>query len=503
MPDIYRDPSIVTQGEIAAFFYRQDDPSSKPQFVGLFGESIIDSLEKPLGDLTPIYRKDPTRPSAFQIIRKTRAAPELGSLTINEYIKRNTRSLLEQMRAQKCDYVLIVKIDSCGRPDNIASWDSVWVISGAQLTSLNAGTLQQRDSEEAVETSADLSIDDYERLFPVGFGEKADSVVLAEGVDVVYADQQSCGSCAPFSNGCQQFFVLTKANAGSPGLSSQIVFTTNGTTFDKDDVNSLAGASGVALQAVGTYLAVWSTTDNAHHYALKADVTTTPNTYNWTRVSTGYVVAKAPTCAIALSPSQVFIGGQGGYVYQATDITSGVTVLHDGSQTIETTNAIHATGQTLVTVHNNNKLLVSQNLGLTFTVETGPNAGVNLTSVFVRGAKWFIVGDAQGKLWYTQDGGLTWTQTLLPDQGNLTRIDDIQFSPDFSEVGALAVRTSSAGYVYRTVTGGRIWANNEPTIRQASTAPANVNAVALCGVDAIAGTGKKVSSTDGVILVAG
>jgi len=54
MPETYRDPSIVTQGEIAVFVYRQDDPASKPEFVGLFGESIIDSLEKPQSPLARV-----------------------------------------------------------------------------------------------------------------------------------------------------------------------------------------------------------------------------------------------------------------------------------------------------------------------------------------------------------------------------------------------------------------------------------------------------------------
>lgn len=493
------DASIVLQGEISTFYYRQDDLTSSPTFVGLFGESIIDGLTKSLGDLTPVIAKDPIVPNKFRIVRKTRGAPELGELTINEYIKRNTRAVVERVAKQFCDHVFFVKIDSCGRPDDVYSWDSVWVVTGAQMVTLEPGTLQQRDTSDPVEVVGTLSTEDFERLFTVRLGEKAGDLVISEVLDVIYADQQSCGSCAPYSSGCSALYGLTRANVGSPGLSSQLVYTLNGSDYSKIDIAALGGNEGNKIQAVGRYLVVISETLGGHVYIEKASLSAS----GWTVVTTGYEAGGSPRAIYSLSPQITYIGGQGGYLYKASDITVEVEVIHDASLTSQNCNAIHANGAYVLSGHDSNALLFSSNYGATFSLVMGPEVGVNIRAVWVRSATQWWVGTASGKLWYTVDGGTTWTQRTLPNQATLSEVLDIKFSPDFAEVGAIAVQTTgNTAAIYRTLTGGRIWLKENPGIIQLGTAPERLNAVALCGVDNIATGGKKVGSSDGVLAVA-
>jgi photosystem II stability/assembly factor-like uncharacterized protein len=218
-------------------------------------------------------------------------------------------------------------------------------------------------------------------------------------------------------------------------------------------------------------------------------------------VTTGYVVGKGATAAVVLNPNLILIAAQGGYVYKCTDITTGVSVVSDGTLSAQNLNAIHSDGQNVVAVGASNVILYSTNQGTTFSLKTGPAVGVALTTVYVRNATQWWVGCANGTLYYTVDAGTTWTQKVLPSQSTLSYVNDIAFSPDFPEHGALVVQTATTAIIYRTFTGGRIWSDQAAYIGQLSGVE-KFNAVALCGTGNIIAGGKVSGGTDGVIMEA-
>lgn len=495
-----RDVTIAMQGEVAAFYYRQDDLTDNLKYVGDFGASVIDGLTKPLGDLNPTYIKDPARANKFDIARLTRGAPELGEFTFLEYIKRTTRSVLERIEKQDCPVVFAIKLDNCNRPDDPDTVESIFVVPDLRLSSLEMGTMQQRDNNEALEYTGTMSHSNaWTRFFLLRFQEEADALILSEVIDVAYTDEVSCGNCAPFNSGCDVLFALTNANAGSPGLSSQIVVTRDaGDTYTKYDIASLGGKSGSAMTIVGSKMVVVSEADGAHHVAPLSDVSAS----QWSRVSTGYVGGASPRCIFALSPSRVFIGAAGGYIYKSEDVTAGVEVVEDGTLSTENANAIHGVGEVIITAHDNNVLKISTNDGLTWSALTGPAIGDNLTAVWVNNANQFWVGTNAGELWFTMDGGTNWTQRLLPDQDNITAVLDIKFGDVYSQFGAIAVQKTVTAEVYTTWYGGRRWYRESPEIVQLGTLPERINKLALCGSDHIAAGGLQSGSTDGVLAVA-
>lgn len=495
-----RDQTIAMQGEISAFFYRQDDLSDPVQFVGLFGESIIDGLTKPLGDLNPVYVKNPAVANQFLIARINRGAPELGEFTFLEYIKRTTRSVLERIAKLDCPVVFAIKLDNCNRPDDPDVYESIFVVPDLRMSALEMGSMQTRDANEPLEYTGTMShTDAWDRFFGLRFQEEAEALILAEVLDVAYTDEVSCGNCAPFNGGCDVLFALTSANSGSPGLSSQIVVTRDGgVNYNKYDIASLGGKSGSAMSIAGSKMVVVSEADGAHHVAPIADV----SAGQWSKVSTGYQVGGSPRCIIALQPSRVFIGGAGGYVYKSTDVDAGVEVVHDATLTTENANAIHGNGQVIMTAHDNNVILISSNDGETWSAITGPSVGQNLTAIWVNNANQFWVGDNAGQLWWTMDGGTTFTQKLLPDQSNLTAILDIKFGDFYNQWGAISVQKTATSEVYVTPYGGRKFYRTTPQIIQLGTLPERINKIALCGSDHIAAAAKAAGSTDGVLAVA-
>lgn len=496
---IKNDPTLALTGYLSLFAYRQGDLSDPVQFLGQdIGYSIVDSLTQPLGDLSPIHVKNPSQTNEFLIVGKKKDAPDLGEASIKERVKTVVRGKLERIKNQNCNHVFLAKWSSCQRPDDIDAWDSVLVISGAQMTELDWGTLMEYDATSEIELTGSMSIETADRVFITALGEIGESVVLAEIVDTIFADDLSCGTCAPYSDGCSVAFALTKANSGSPGLSAQVAFRKQDGTINTDDVNGLGTTNPNAIVAVGSYLMILSDAGVKHLYALKTDVLNTPNTYNWTAVTTGYSGTAGPRAAYVASPQSVFIAAGEGYIYKSVDITSAVTVLENGTLSTEDLNAIHGNGQTLVAVGNANIVEVSVNGGNTWSLVTGPAVGVNLTGVWVVSPNAWYITTADGKLYYTMDGGTSFTQRGLPDQSSISYINDIVFSPDNPEVGAMAVQTATDGYILRTITGGRRWASGSPYVRQMATLPEKFNAVALCGNEALVAGGKQASSTDGV-----
>lgn len=494
------DVVLVKQGEVAGFVYTKDNLADTVKPLLQFGQNIIETLSKNKGALNPIYAPDPITPNKVNIVDTTRAAPELGEVAFRERMRRETYNFLERKFNQDCNEIMILKIDDCDRKDDLNSWYSLIVIDKMRLNNIAHEALGTFDgSNNIVEMTGTFNHQNWERILPIKFQEFAGDEILAEGIDVIYFDAKSCGNCSTYSEGCNKIAVLTVSNSGSPGLSSQFVYTVNaGSIWTVVDISSLGGKSGTAMTGVGSYFLVVSETDGAHHYAPKSN----PSSSSWIRVNTGYVGGGSPRCIYVKDVSNVFIGGQGGYIYKSTDITASVTVLTDGTITAQNANAIHGVGETVVSVHDSNVVLYSANSGGTFSLVTGPENGANLLAVWAVSPFQWYVGTSTGKLWFTTDRGANWTQRQLPNQASLTEVWDIVFAEDLAEIGYVAVQTTSTtGLVYRTVTGGRSWFSDAPGIDELPVQE-RIRALASCGVNEVVAVGKKSGSTDGVVAIA-
>lgn len=496
------DVKQLKSGEIGVFAYSQSDLTDSPKFLGKFSENAAESLTKSKGSLEPIYAKG-TRPNQVKIVDFTRGAPELGENSFRERVRPETRNYLERVYKADCPLIFLWKLDSCGNKDDINSAESFIVIDQSLLNNIDWENIQVLDgSNPMVEITGTFNNLNWERIEPIKFVPYGESTIIAEALDVIYFDEVSCGACAPASNGCQKIAWITRANTGSPGLSGQFVYTENGgTTLTAVDLAPFAGKDPNRMVAAGQYIIITSEADGSLIYIDKDALSTV------TEVTTGLVGGGSPRAITANSAGEILIAGAGGYIYRSEDITTGVEVVHDGTVTTQTLNDIHWRGQTAVAVGNSNVVLVSNNNGVSFgAANASPEPGANLTAVWVVNKyKWWI-GTNTGKLWFTQDGGNTYTRKFLPSDVTAAVINDIKFSDELEEVGAIALESLTRGYVLRTVTGGRIWRSGSPLLDGIAASGAmsglRFNAVALCGVNEIALAGLKLSSTDGIIAIA-
>ena len=211
----------------------------------------------------------------------------------------------------------------------------------------------------------------------------------------------------------------------------------------------------VALAHVGSLLVVLSNEGGSHHYAEVDDILLGSAT--WTEV-TGYNASGSPNAMFAPDPLHIWVVGDGGYVYLLTDIAAAVTsdnIQDAGSATDQDLAAIHGFDQQhLVAVGAQNAVIFTAD-GLTWAAVTGPAPAVDLTTVWMKSQTEWFVGSADGKLWYTRNGGATWSEKGFPGSGTGT-VQDVKFSND--TVGFMSHTTASGkGRILRTIDGGYSW----------------------------------------------
>lgn len=488
------DVNIAKGGQTRVFVqYEGSSPANDYVYVGCMQ---LDGLSQELGELTPIYCPSSEVAEKWDIVDSTAAQPSLATTDFTQHMDRFLRDFWWDLRRKGCRFNMKVKLDSCGRPDDPHSFDSLIIVPGTKLTAFNLPTLNPitGDDNAALDITGSLQARTFEAFRPVQFGEVADTTILAEALDAVYSDQIQCGDCGVPSDGCQKAFVLTLANSGSPGLSSQIVYTSNGfSSVAAMDIPTLGGLSGNRVAAVGQRLVVVSQATGSHHHALMSDILA--GTVNWTEVETGYVAGKGPRAIYSKSPSETFVAAAGGYIYLMDNPASAVSVIADGSATTQDLNDIQGKAQVIVAVGNNNAVLVSQNAGATFALKTGPAAGVALTAVWVVNKNVWWIGCGNGAVYYTIDGGDTWTLAF----DDLTVVNDIQFVDEI--VGYIAGEVNGVGRIYRTADNGYSWHYQTPYVSELPSA-ARYNVVVPCGYNNVLAAGRVSVGGDGIVAVA-
>jgi hypothetical protein len=228
---------------------------------------------------------------------------------------------------------------------------------------------------------------------------------------------------------------------------------------------------------------VAATDGDAMHIALISEFTATDDP-SFTQINTGFVTGGAPQDIWSLG-NVAYLVGNGGYIYKTTDPASGVTVIDAGAATISQLNAVHMLSEEFGVAVGNDGVILTINNDLVSALATSPvGVGVDLNCVWVKSETEWFVGSAAGVLYYTLDGGATWTEKTLPGTAPSTVTDIAMASASVMYGGASFIRMPQGS--------ANAMPNND-----------GINAIAACeeDVDFLVGVGLNADGTDGFIVV--
>lgn len=477
-------PTDILETPFSRVFLIEDgaSPGNIPMYLGL-AAAMANTWKQ--GTLTPVRIPSPETYGNFETVDILRGARDLPQLTIQQRMQPALSDLLRIVR-KGCNVDVHVHIGACQNPSDFDNgWTLARVLELAKASDYSTSNLGAMDADQiAVVTEtvpfSGRNMFDLKRIRP---GEVGGAQVTDFVPRVLICDSATCGACGLSSDGCNVMFSASGAVSGSPGVSAEVNYTTDGgITWAQSVVNSMIiGETIVDMACVGTNLVVLSatgTTSNFHYASLASVVN---GTAIWSKVSTGFVATKTGNRIVSLDATHTWVAAQGGYAYFSADITAGVIVQDAGVATIQNLlNVAVFDHNNAVMVGASNALISTSSGGAAWSLVVGPSVGNSLTAAWMLSPTlWLIAGN--GSLWYTVNSGVTWVAKAFTGSGSGT-VRDIQFSS--SSVGYMAHDTSGLrGRVFRTINGGFSWT----LMPEETTVPlptvVSIRAIAACPED--------------------
>ena len=425
-------------------------PDSTMAYKGL---ARLGAFTLPRGDITPVSGPSPFSYDEFRVIDEVKGAVALPTTSIIMRLGITNPLLTEQ-----CPMHLQARYGKCENPrDPVGGWELILGYEQARIT--NVGGDQQTALEEAdravVLLTGDVTARKMWVIHQLSLAETGEAEVLREVAAIIVSDYISCGDCGYRSDGEQRVLaVVNGSGTGSPGLAPELLFSVDGgSTWDEYDIDSLTGNEQPSdIAVVGTNIVVPSQGSISLHLSTLTD----PDT--WTEVTTGFVAGGAPNAIHSEDSANTWVVGQGGYIYKIENPANGVfSVQAAGAVFNDNLLDIHGIdARNLVAVGANGLIVKTTNGGSTWTEVTGPTVAT-INKIWMRTAYRWLIGDAVGRLYYTQDGGITWTENVFPMSG-LGQVYDLGFCdhPD-SPYGFMVASDGTHGYIFRSLDGGSSW----------------------------------------------
>ncbi len=460
------------------------------------------AVAKGFGDVTDIECPDPHRPGQYVKIGQYQGAEDRAKVTLEGRLAMELRSELLRLGRKRCAIDVQLHFGNCQDLSAFNDFKKILFLEDVLIGAYNTddlGSLASGDTKE-VNENVDLSARNVYDIVGLSFAAKADDLVTNEVLDVAICDQISCGDCGDESSGCQKAYTITKAAGGSPSTPPDLVFTLNGgVTWYAHDIDCLSSAQDPsAVDCIGDYIVVVSNAACKHCYTSRTALLPGVDPV-WTAV-TGYT---APGCPNDLSSfgNGAFVVGDWGYIYLITDPTAAPVVQSAGVLTTSNFNRVSALSEDFAVAVGNSGVIAFTDDGVTWALSpTTPfGVGVNLLAVLAKTTKEWWVGTSTGRLFYTLNAGITWTEKTFPGSGSGT-VYDIVMATD--SIMYLAHTTAAGvGRILVSFDGGYSWI---VLPQDSSIMPANqkIARLAACQADPglLIGVGLG-AGTDGKILV--
>lgn len=451
-------------------------PANAASFYGIDTDfCAVSDITIPQGSQSPVQVWSPNTINRYLLVGRTSTPPALPSGDIVFYEKLGTvPKILDQ---SPCDLTAYIGLSNCKDPGDFGNgWNGYITVlpnGHAETVKLSArSTLPSGDGP--LEDTITVQWGQPYVIGPLAFGARAASSFATRPTDVVYYSDLQCGQCGVNDDGTQWIAAVLIHAAATADFAYSV---DGGATFTVSAmVGTASGEGPVAIDRAGNNLIVLEKTaggNGAYFYTTFNALSGVPVT-TFTKVSGGFVAAKTPNDMWAVSANEIWMVGDGGYIYKLTTVGSAVTVSDAGGATTSALNRIQKqlNGNVIVAVGAAGVVVYSLNSGASWAAATVVGAAVALVGLAVKSAyEWWVI-DTNGLVWYTLNQGTTWNASTIP--GALATGKDIVFVTD--EVGyVVGMNATPIGVLAVTFNGGHDW-YGAGTSRYLGALPADITA---------------------------
>ena len=481
-------------------------PGNRLTYAGVDGQyAAVDGVTVPeAGGIDPIWVPNPFVPGRYRLVGRSITPPDLASMTL--MLKEKHRFIPKQLKPIKCPINIYEPTGTCKNPsDFLRGWsDYVLIYSLGLVSEKDLGTRTTWDSDDAMEDSLSLTL---VSIYPIGslaFCQEASSEIDRQVVDVVFGSVEQCSGCGAEDDGTKRIYAVTKSSGGSPGLPSEVVYSLDGgLTWSQANIDGMTVAGdALAIEVAGQYVIVIGA--GAVYYSELNAETGVPGTF--TKVTTGIVDAGTPRDLYVASPREIWMCGDGGYVYKSTDVTAGFTAVLDGGVYTDDLKRISGDDDgTIVAVGANGQILYSTNRGATWTSSATTPTAATLQAINAKSDRLWWIGTATGLVYYTQNGGASWSQLTFSGSGTGQIYDIVSATEEVMYI-AKDDATPTAS-ILASWNGGQDWTTSSPRIVglpvfDSPTRLAVPDAEPGTAANTLAVGGIAGDATDGILLIA-
>lgn len=428
--------------------------------VYLLGCHDLGDLTIPEGDISPL-RCFKTDGSGWNVIGETTAPPDMPSTSIDTLLFRQ-RDWLEKMGP--CAFSLYALARDCGDASVFSNYVRGEILTNARLTEKTYANLAKR--EEDVEMTLSVPIKGWEVLDVDDL--HADLVAHASIVDqndVIANPEQRCqGDCGDTLTVGQDVYTVTD---GAGAAKPEVYLSTNeGVTFTAGATDPYAVADNV--MAITRFIVGKSTVrlvigldapagaQGSINYS-DDGFATAATTVNIGGAAAGHGVTYGGGL-FALDQFHIWLASAAGYIYKSIDGAVTWTAVESAGVTAGDYTQVHFCNTVDgVAVAAAGIVATSHDGGDSWQAATviGAGAAGNLTCQRFDQNR-ILVGDDAGKLWYSDDDGVTWTQITNFVGSGAGDVRDLHIVNDHV-IWMITDSAAPVGTVHHTINGGYNW----------------------------------------------
>jgi len=437
-------PTAITSKQGAVWL--QPGGANKPMYF--IGCAELDTIEEPKGSINLIRCFNPSG-EGWRTVATTEEPPDPITTTLTSLVFPGV-GVLDKIYT---NFGLYAFSRAAGRADNFSNYVRGSILANAKVASISRNSIAMRETDE--ETTREYSVEAEPpviEIFDLSVARQVTTELLALN-DVFYSDEgndtlelgQDVIAGADGGAGSANFLITANggstwtAGAADPFAVGEHIFSIVKFFIDATTVRYLVARNGVAATPA--------------EVAYSDDGGAT-----WTAVTVGAVVLQGAVdsgALFVLNQFNIWFCATGGYIYFSSDGGETWTAQESGILTVNDLRGISFFDEdTGYCVGDVDTVLKTTDGGSTWQAASATGGGNDLLCVFALEDRIWI-GDDAGSLWFSEDGGVTYTERTGWIGSGTGTIDDISFDSEY--VGYMVHNVGGAGTIFVTVNGGFTW----------------------------------------------